>query len=449
MEIENSSLFREVLQIINSPAKPVHYQYYAIVHAGGRDYPALKVISIDYDADYELNYSDIIVLRLAVPGGTYAYRMYPAQANLDITLVRVPLSETGSDFDEDATPQSERYTAILLDTGNPVVDSSGRNPVDEDVLNITNIFEVDFQLINKSLEQIRLLSVGGPYRQTTVTDVIKTALTVGSQRVQVEGVRAPQGVDMVEANNTTKREHIIIPQGTLLVNLPEYVHQKCGGVYSAGMGYYLQGDHWYVYPCYDVTRYANAARTMTIINVPPNKFPDVDRTYRQDGQNLVVLATGEVSFRDYTDAQQLNDGNGVRFADATKFMSGFSESEGNQTVVSRGANNTEVVSVERENGKNNVKTSDRAINANPYLEYSMLARRQGSFLQMVWEKSNPSLVYPGMMIRVLYLKGDQIEELFGVILKAQHHVKMNGQGLSSMRHTSQSALAIFVQQSKK
>lgn len=446
MELEQSSLYREIQAIVTAPSKPVHYTWIADIHvmATGESYRALKVLSKDEVGDYENAYADQIIVTLALPGGTYAKRIYPNQSNLDITMYRIPVSEVSEAADLDRSTQTERYTATLIDAGNPQLEANGGNTPTEEALNLTNIFTISFQLVNKSLEQIRMLSVGGNYRYTTVEEVIKGVLTRESQRVVVEGIRAPQGVDMVEASNQERRDHIILPQGTKLTAVPQYVHDKCGGVYSTGMGYYLQGDYWYVYPCYDTTRFSKAPRTLTIINVPKNKFPNIERTYRQDGKNTVILATGDVRFRDDTDQQQLNEGNGIRFADATKFMDGLSETKNNRTVMSRGANASEFISTARPNGNNNVQMSKNAITANPFVEYSKMSRRSGSFLSLEWEHSNPSLILPGQMVSLMYLIEDEIKILYGVVLKVHHFTQLLGEGLTSSRYKNTSALSVFV-----
>lgn len=442
MEIQDSSLFREIQAIRDSDAKPVHYTWRAQIHVQDQTFEALKVMSVDNLQDYEENFGDEIILTAMIPGGTYAKRIYPNQSKMDITLIRYPIGEVDGSIDESQAPQTERFTATLLDKGSPLIEGQG-DGMSEEQLNLTNVFEISFQLVNKALEQVRMISVGGIFRYTTTEDVIKDTLTRESQAIRVEGVRMPQGVDMVKASNQEKRDHVIIPQGTRLVDLPAYVHLECGGVYSSGISYYMQGDFWYVYPLYDVTRFNTASRTLTVINVPENKMPGSERTYRQDGRNTVVLATGKVQFRDDSDQQQLNAGNGVRFADANNFMEGFADTKNNKSVLSRGANATEMLATARPNGMNQVRVA--GITANPFVEYSRLARRQGSLLSFVWENSNPAVVFPGMMAKVLWLQEGEIQEAYGVVLKAHHYHALKGQGYTSTRYGCTSSITLFVQ----
>lgn len=446
MELEQSSLYREVQSVLQSPSKPIHYAYTAVVHANELSLVPLKLISLDIVQNFEMNYGDELMVKLLIPGGMYAKKIYPFQANLEITLTRTPLLESSDVNDPDGALQSERYFAQLIDRGSPIIEGNGPNAMDETALDLTNQFELEFQLINKAVELMRVITVGGNFRQTTTEDAVKAILTREIDKLKIEAERRPKGVDMVPASNTKKREHIVIPQATQLVAIPAYIHKHCGGIYSAGLGYYFHGDYWYLYPCYDTKRFTSASRTLTVINVPKNKFPNIERTYKKDNGSLTILATGEAIIRDDSDKQQLNLGNGVRFADANKFMDGFVNTKENKTVAARGKNNSEFTSVKRENGINNVQLSQRAINANPYVEYSALARRQGGVFSLVWENSNPSLIFPGMMSKIMYLDGDEIKEIFGVVLVAHHYVHMRGRAITDTRHVTHTALSIFINQ---
>ncbi|MNU19716.1 hypothetical protein D3C71_79490 [compost metagenome] len=448
MEFEKTSLFRETMTIVQSGEKPVHFLWEADIHAGGQTIRALKVLQIDTQRDFENAYGDTVIVRLAILGGTYAFRIYPNQSKLDITLHRIPIGETNSFPNPDAKRQTERYTAVLVDRGNPTLEGNSPSTGDEEALNQTNLFEIEFQLSNKAMEQIRMMTVGGIYRGSTNEDVIKYVLTNACAAVKVDGARTPKGVDMVKASNGAERAHIVIPQGTAVVDLPNYVHNKCGGVYSTGMGYYMQGDYWYVYPCYDSKRFNEAPKTLTVINVPKNKFPDAPRTYRKDGRNTIILATGEVSFKDFSDARQLNEGNGVRFADADNFMgTGFAVTKNNRTTMSRGDNVSEFVSTQRDNGMNNVKFSRNKITSNSFVEYSNMAQRDGSYISLLWVNALPELIFPGMPARVLYLDKGEIREIYGVVLKAFDATQLVGAGITADRHGTTVALSIFVQRS--
>lgn len=445
MEIEESALYREIATIISDGVKPVSFAYAAIVHANNQDIKTLKLIEADFNRDYETNYTDDIRIKVAISSGDFWGDIYPYMDNLEVTLFKYPLQEMGDAGDTNQAVQTERYKAIVDVQNSPLMTNTGGNQDTRNTLNLKDIEFVEFQLLDRSVYQMRMMEFGDGFRQTTVEKVLRAVMTTESAKVVVDQQRINQGVEMVPANNQEVREHILIPQGTPLVNVPAWIHQKCGGVYSAGFGYYLQNNHWYIYPCYDPTRANKTAPALTLINMPKNKYRGIERTYRYDGGNLVVLATGDAGFSDRANSMQLNRGNGVRFTDASQLIDSFATVKNGVPIASRGKVNTEVVTTQRPDGLNNAATSPRRINANPFVEYSDMAARNGSIFGMVWEKSDPSLITPGMLVAILYLDGDALTQIYGVVLKTHTFIRMDGIGMTSSRHVSDTAISVFVQ----
>lgn len=438
----DSALAREIDTITGSSAKPVHFYWTAEIHANGQTIPAIKVLSIDNRRDYEAKYADEAVVQLVLGGGAYAYRVVPFLAELEVTLYRTPLHEASGVVAEGQARVVERFTATLLDVVVPQVNANGINQPDEYALDLTNLLTLNFQLTNKAVEQMRMRSVGGIFRKTTTEAVIRHLLTEESSRIEItDGL--PAGVNMIPATNQHVREHIVLPHGLRLVDFPAYVHSRCGGVYATGMAYYYQAPYWYVFPPYDSSGFEKARKTLTVIRVPSSRLPGIERTYRQDGNNLVILATGEVRTTANSEGEILNKGNGTRFADAGQFMEGFVTTGGNKALASRGATNNEFVSTQRPTKNNNVVMSPKRITANPYAEYSRLSARDGDLVDLSWENSDPSLIHPGMPVKMLYLDGETIREVYGLVIQAHHYTQTAGQGVTATRHFSTTNMRIF------
>jgi len=446
MEIEDTGLFTEISSIMALPKiKP--FEITAILHTEGnnKNFPATKVVSLDIDRDFEMNYSDSTMITLLLPAGVYANDIYPYQGDIDITLYRLAtIPETG-EFDRQAAMLVERYTAVLVDTGDKLSEGNYGGLSSKTALDLMETQEVVFQLLDKSLEQMRMASFGISMRLTTAGDALRAIMTSESAKLKLPNARRIKGTDMVPASDTTVREHVIVPQGIRVVDLPMYFQNECGGIYNAGMGYFLAKDYWYIYPMYDTGRFNTAKKTLTIIRVPPKRYPALERTFRVDGSNTVILANGEAQFRGDSDSQQLTFGNGVRFADASKMMEGFSETVDGKTLFSRGDSNSEFTGVPRENGINNIQLSDNPITSNQMVEFSKLARRNGSVMAFLWQNSNGSLIMPGMPVRIFYIANGKIISKFGVVLKSQEYIRMTGEGLLSQGHTANTMISVFLQ----
>lgn len=448
MNFEESSLYIEVKNILKNGSNPVFDYFTAQVHLKNQDLDIMKIVSIDIKRDYEMNFTDEIILTALIPLGQYAKRVYPERNNLEITIKQKPMQELGSDEDTKRKLYLERYIAVLINQGNPIIEGNDYSIPNEDALDLSSIEEVTFQLIPKAVDLMRMTSVGSVYRNANPGEVVKTILTIESQSLKLPKELLPIGVNMVPPNDTSKRDHVVVPHGVKLVDVPSYVHNHCAGIYTAGMGFYYQDKLWYLYPIYNTERFEESQDKVTIINVPDKKLVGVERTYRKDGSNIVILATGETQFRDNSDQQQLSDGNGVRFADASRYMDGFIKVSGNRAVASRGENVNEVMSTQRLSGNQNVHVSDTRISSNNPKEYSKLAMREGSLVNLTWENADPDLIYPGLPVKILYFDDGVVREIRGVVLKAHVYVHMKGQVMFTNMHHTNIGLSIFVNRKK-
>ena len=418
MKFEDSSLYFEFSAIVNGERLPVFYQVGAILHAKEDDVDITRVISIDTKRDYELDFAEEITISCFIPAGTYVKRIYQNRNELEMSVIVTPIDNLTGLALSDEERIDNRYVAILReDISSPVIESQVNAEIDEETLNRADMLSVSFQLIDKNIYELRMATVGGAYRNTTNGDLIKSLLTIESNKTNVPNEFKCLGVEMVPPNNISKRSHLIIPHGTKITYLPQYVHEECGGVYSTGFGYFYQDRNWYVYPLYDTKRFDSATDTLIAVNLPANSYPGLTKTYRFSGNSLVVLLSGETKFEDRSDQNDLTLGNGVRFSDASKFMEGYVTVKNNEALVDRSKNATEVVIEGRKDKKNFVPMSNVPIRSNVYVQYSAMANRGISIIQAVWESANPKYLKPGMPVKFLYLDKDEVVELQGVLLK--------------------------------
>lgn len=443
MEFEKSSLYLEVQSIFKSGINLEHYYYEAVIHLPDQNLIPIKVISIDLDKDYEVNYTDEIVLRILMPMGQYAKRLFKNKNNFEVTIKRTPLKEIAEESNSEKNIFTERFIGILVNQSNPLLEQDSGSIINEEVLDISDLLEVDIQLLSKPIDLIRMKTFGAPFRKATVTEVIQTVVMKESNNLNLDAISAPQGIDFVTANNTEVKEHILVPQGTKIIDLPNFL-QKHYGIYTSDVGFYYQDKYWFVYPIYNHSRFEEVDRKFTIINVPSTKLLGVEKTYRKDGNNIVALATGNNTIKDESDYDQLNHGNGARFLDASKVLDGFIDVKDNKATAVRTRNMNEVMNVPRDSNRNNVQFSPERITSNVFKSHSDLAKRNGSLITFNWENADPTLIYPGMPIKIMQLQGDKIEVLYGVLLKAHTYIHVKGRAVFANRHFTNIALCVFV-----
>jgi len=444
MDIFDSVLGREIKAIIYDKDKPVIYRWLVQIYANNKTFNVIKVLNMDYEENPEQNYCARVMTRVAIEAGTYFYQILPYDNNLEISVTRYVVSQTTDDINYQEAPRVERYTATIVNKED--YPSAGNLPdnVSESLLNVSDVVQIEFQLINKAIDQLRSTTIGGVVRKTDVKTLLQTSITSAFGSLNVDTERKPLGVDITAPSNQATQEHFVLPHGLKLVDLPDYLQNHSGGVYSSGLGHFIKDEFWYIYPKYDVERFGSTQRVMTVIRVPPNKIPGSEKTYRINGGNLIVLATDEAQKNNISEIHQQNEGGGTRFATADNFLESFTQTQDNRTLARRGARASEFVGQQRPNGLNNVLMSKERITSNGFKQYSDIAKRQGNLFTFVWENSNMDLVLPGMLVKVLMLEGDDVIQLSGSLLGSYHAIQQQGQGAFIRDYSSKTILHVFV-----
>jgi hypothetical protein len=447
MEINQTALFYEVEKITQDKTKPVSFYWYAKIHIGNADHDPQLLISVDLSRDYQKKLADEMTVTLKIPMGLWAKVIYPNRANLEITLYQQPMQPTAGGNDDNQAIPSQRFAASPTNDA-PVLQGADIDRISQETLDLRNTLDITFQLFSKTVQKLRMVNVGGIFRNCTVSDVIKAVLMKESNTVSVNTGDPVSGVDMVAANNKDIQSQVILPHGMSLVDVPLYVQAYCGGVYSTGINAYIQDRLWYVYPLYDATRLNKSKKILTVIKVPRTYVTNVPVTYRTDGDGVYILATSDSNFQDSSGTNYLNYGNGVRRAQADRFMGSLTDNTSNKSIASRSSNTAEFLTVTMPQGLNNVQSGERKITSNPFIDYSQQSQLSGGIYQFVWEHANASVLIPGMTVRVLYLNGDNIEELSGVLLHVQANTHLAGDKITTRRHDTSVALSIFVNKPK-
>lgn len=443
MEIEHTPIYREVQTILGSGVTSANLTWNALIHYGtnGETYSPLAVMSLNTSRDYVSNYGDVVTLTVMMPLGDYARLIYPNRVGLEVTLTQQTLLEFTDSVDANGKSNSERYSAVLIDQDRSPTVGQGQEVNDIDSLNLTQILEVHFQIYDKAFEQLRVVEVGGLYRTCKVSDVITTLLTNAVQAPKVSAERAIEGVDMVVADNKDVKGQLVIPHGVHLFDVADFIQARYG-VYNAGLGSYLQNKTWFVYPLYDTTEFHQRKQTITFFVLPKRKFANIERTYDVNGNSITVLVTGETGFKDDSGTNYVNAGNGVRFTSAPALMERPVTTGGNKATIKRDSNNNEFVAGDAV-GVNNAPTSARRITANPFVAYSELAAKNGGMLRVVWQNSDATLITPGMAVKVIYMDGENIVAVYGIVHRT-NHISHKYAGFGNPRFKNQTVVDLFI-----
>lgn len=443
MKFETSPLYTEMLNVIKNGSKHLPGFYECKLRVNNKEITAVKVLNVDQFRDFKKNYCDDINIEIMLPAGVYENDILPYKENIDVKIYhRVnTIDPNRQDLSKPVALIEGR--GILSDPSNSHF-SLNSSVTGKDQRDLTSMINIQMQVLDPMIEVFRMASVGGIFRATTGMEFIKTLFMNISNNAKVSSEYRIKGVNVVEGFNKNIKNHINIESGTTMIDLPDYVNENVEGIYPTGLGFYLYKRIWHFYPLYDIERVNKTKKTLTIIRVPKDVLPQTDVSYIVDHDNVTILCNRKMEYTDPAQHEHYNKGNGLRFVDASKVISGFVTVDGNKITADRAKIVNEFVGEKSPTGLNNLVTPDSTITANSFYQMSKLAQRSGGLVTMTWEYSNCDVIYPGMPVKIKYLQGDNVGTLEGVVLGVQTTIVLEGQGMQAKHHKEVSVLSIFV-----
>lgn len=440
-------LIMNELQRIERASIPTPYHTWScLIHVDGKNYRMPIVNQVAVKRDYLGNVSDVFKVAVKCDAAMYNTIIYPNRDKLKVTLSRRPNYVKGSGDQFDALYQVEQYIARLVDTSSS--NMVGENPFTNSKASQNQHSLVDFemQITSSVVARLRNMNYGTNHTDTSAIEVIRTILThftvEGGDR---EGERV-KGVDVADNYSTAKREQISIPHDASLLDVPALVDRYSDSVYPTGFGYYLQNGLWYIFSPYDLKRYERGqyTRSLTVINVASFQFPGIEKTYRNTGTQVIIVANGETKQFDATEHNAMNEGTGGRFVDAERSNAQLSTYNGGKAEFSPTEYMNEFSVLKRESGMSKL-TAGRSVTGNPRNEYGKLAKRQGSFIGVIWDLSAPDLLYPGMPIKYVYVENGMPKSVYGTLVDVDSKDSPANENVSSVIFSTTSYLTLFVE----
>lgn len=446
MEIEQTSIYKDIRKIIDSGYTTANLGWTVRLYYGNRYYDCMIVNSVNLIRNYAENISDVLTVTVQLPLGFYSRQIWPMRSVLEASLKRVPLLERSDDRDDTRKVKEKKYTAILLNSqGSPTV-GQGAEGNDQNALDLAQLVDVNLQLIDKPMMQLRTQLAGTVMRSTNVEDALRTLLTLHIQSLKVDENEKLLGVDISKTDNKDVKGHIVLPAGMKTIDVPDYVQARYG-VYNAGLGTYVQGRFWYVYPLYDTSDYESRTFKLVIYILPKRKYLGIERTFLRIGNIPHILITNETNFTDDNGKYYMNFGNGMRFADANLIMNNDSVTSGNKTLLSRDKLNSEFRTDEVIGNVNNVPLSAARITANPFAQYSIQAAKNGGTLKLTWDNSDPDLIIPGICAKIIYEDDNKLKEVYGIV-QTCNSISHKQFGFGNDKYKNMSILEIFINSQK-
>lgn len=446
--IENTAIWADVRDIMQSENSADRDQLRVMIHTKTHDIVPYKLLSFSVAALYAENVGATHFVKLQIPNGEYTAKVYPSKANLEVSIKIV--GNAGKD-NKTKSPVVKRFRAIFPPGQNPSPTGSSNGLMSEEDQNAGGFQTILLELIDKGVEAMTLKNTGDCFSGITPEDLLRLIIGRESSQVQIDGQPAIQAIDIIKPTNQDPFSSIIIPDGTPVIKIPDYLQEKVGGLYSQGMGSFIQvfeGKRtFFVYPLYDYNRFDNESRRLIIYMVPQSRFSGVDATCKVDGKIVKILTTSDVDMQDDNDVSGMNEGSGFRMTDARAMMKKPVLIEKDGIKASRAQLNHEVAIESRDDGYNK-GTKTLSPSSNPYKHYSKLLAASSQKVTIQWDHSNPDLIFPGMPCSFVFVQDGKRASVRGTVHSHLYTTSVQGTSQSET-YTTQSTLVIAIEKNSK
>ncbi len=439
-------ILNELAKIERASIPTPYHSWTFDLHVNGRSYRMPVVSEVAVKRDYVGNLTDVFKVTVKCDTAIYNTIIYPNRDKLKATLVRRPTFFKGSGNQFDPLYQVEQYVARLMGASSGTM--VGENPfvTSKAGANQHSMMDIQLQITSEVISRLRGMTYGTNHYDTSAIDVIRTALTKFSVDSGDRSGEVVMGVDVADNFTTTVRDQISIPYDLPYLDLPAHINRYSDAIYPTGFSYYLQNGIWYIYSPYDLKRFERGqyARSLTILNVPSFQLPGIEKTYRNTGTQIILVANGETRQFDPTERSAMNEGTGGRFVDADRSLTSTSKYEDGKVEFEPSEYVNEFNVMAREPGMAKLGAS-KAITGNPKYEYGLLAKRAGSLMGVIWDLSAPDLLYPGMPVKYIYLENGMPQTAYGVLLGVDSKDAPANESVSNPIFSTTSYLNLFVE----
>lgn len=442
----NPLVSRELALIAKADGNTAHHVWSLVLHVNGTDYDVPLVMEQSVKRDYVKAFSDVFKIKIKMDSALYNTVIYPNRANLKATLTRKPVVIKTGNTKASAVYQLSQYDVQLYDMGTDQL--TGANPFtsNKSMINTHSMADYEIQIMPKSIRRLKGTTIATVPRNCKAIDAISTLLMHGSTDASDVDDEVISGVDVADGYSETVLNQILIPHNTPLIRLPEVINRNTSGVYNTGFGYYLQNGKWYIYSPFDIERIDRGqySKSLTIISVPPYQVPGIEKTYRDTGTQVIVIANGDTKVLDSSERLMANDGASARYADASRMLDQQSSYESGKVETHPDQYINEYSVYDREDGMNKASTAS-SVSANPKHINSRMAELKGMYIGTIWDNSAPEKLYPGMPVKYVYFNNGMPVELRGVLLGSDSKDNIANKSVASPIFTTTTYLKLFVE----
>lgn len=419
LDLASTPFAREIAAVTENKLQQPCRSYDLEFLVNGESYKPLAIMGVTNINDFIDAYYRVYAVEFKTTA-TVREKLIEHKATIEAVLKVYDIGrETPYAISALRNPRITRYKAKLYLEESDYISQNNPAGNDENYLNDKTLVDVKVQLVEKGFEQLSARHVGGNYFDVSGASLIRHLVDYHANLDNSDVSTLIKGVDIAPRHNTFKLRQIVLQQGTSLVEAMHIVNQDGGGLWPTGFSYFIHKQVWYVFPPYSLGRYSDNVKKLLIVNLPKDRLPGLEATYHDSDSLLTILSTRDVQVFDKRESKKLSLGTGLRFAEAANLLNGFASSIDNRLQVDASKNVNDLIVSERDDGVQQIRFAGNKLTSAKNIELSKLAPSKGFMMRISWENSDDSLIYPGMPVKVLYLKKKKPTTAIGTVVSCE------------------------------
>lgn len=410
------------------------FTYEATLMLGQYQIKAMRVVALTDRQDYVGSMFEEILCTIAIQPQEYSRVVLNAHENMYMSLTLSPFGG--------GRRVTKRYRAVVMGISDPTIEANTQHVTDLNEAGKSSISVITFQLLDPAAYNLRLRKVGDTLSNITAIDALKYFLaknTLSDSMGQADSVGM---INVAPGWLPEKRSSIVIDDGTPLLSLPDWLQDKYG-VYNQGLGVFLKDRFWYVFAPYSLAQQDQDVPRLVVINAPPSKYRNLEKTFSIVGKTVTVIATGEAKHERRSDRDALNFGTGYIYADANKLLDGMTDTT-KSPVTTPEKYMVEYRSSRYRNPDDNFHIPHEKFVSNPAMYASRLAAAGGDIVTIEWENGYTEALKPGMPVTFISPLNDNIRKLTGTLLGVEAHSSVPLGGMVETRYNTNVKLTLFL-----
>ncbi len=444
LDLHSTPFAREIAAVTSSKNQTPCRSYDLEFLVNGQSYKPLAIMGVNNINDFIDAYYRVFSIEFKTTGAVREV-LIEHSSNIEAVLKVYDIGRNAT-FSLAAlkNPKIRRFKAKLYLEESDYVTQNNPAVNDEAFLKDKSLVDVKVQLVEKGFEQLKSRHVGNTYFNISGYNLLRHLIDYHANLDNDDVNSLIKGVDIAPNYSTEVKTQIALQQGTSLIEAMHLVNNDSGGLWATGFSYYIHNQTWYIFPPYSLKRFNDNVKRLIIVNLPKDRVPGLEVTYHDSESLLTILSTRDATVFDKREARKLSFGTGLRFADAAKLLNGFAETIENKIKVDASKNVNDLIVSKRDETVQQIRFAPNKLTSAKNIELSKLAPSKGFMMRLSWENSDDSLIYPGMPVKVLYLKKKKPMTVIGTVVNIESADYPVEQAFPPKKFSQLSYIQVFV-----